>query len=406
VILYREPSFWERGRRYIIAAIVLIFAQMLLIAGLLWQRARKRKAEAILRESEKRFRVMTETTPALVWMCDIRGKIIYRNERRMAFTGLDPTVEFSDTWASFVHPDDVQNLLEMVSQALKDQKPFSTEYRLRRADGVYRWMFDVASPRVNGNGTFAGLIGSAVDVTDQKLAHQSLEKMSGQLIEAQERERSRIARELHDDICQRLALLSNEIEDAHLASAIPKADMTKRLEQIGRSCSEIAKDVQGLSHQLHSSILDYLGVATAIAGFCNELAKQHDLQIEFNALDVPKKLSKDVSLCLFRVAQEALHNAVKYSGVSQFTVDIVRTGDAIQLVVADSGAGFDPEDVRHHGGLGLVSMHERVHLVHGSFAGDSALGQGTRIRVTVPFGVVERRNAEDAAAELITSSEI
>src|SRR5690242_3562301 len=97
VILYREPSFWERGRRYIIAAIVLIFAQTLLIAGLLWQRARKRKAEAILRESEKRFRVMTDTTPALVWMCDIHGKIIYRNERRMAFTGLDPTVEFSDT---------------------------------------------------------------------------------------------------------------------------------------------------------------------------------------------------------------------------------------------------------------------------------------------------------------------
>lgn len=392
VIRYREPSLWERGRNYIIAAIVLILAQALLVAALLWQRTRKRKAEAVLRESEERFRVMTDTTPSLVWMYDSHGKITYRNERLLAFTGPDPAVGVTDICATYVHPDDLQNLLDTISQALKDHKPFSAECRLRRGDGAYRWMFAVASPRVNGDGSFAGFIASAVDVTDQKLAQQSLEKMSGRLIEAQERERSRIARELHDDICQRLAVLGIEIVGA---SAGAEAKTTESLEQIGRICREIASDVQGLSHQLHSSILDYLGVARATEGFCDELSKQYDLQIEFSARDVPEHLPKDISLCLFRVAQEALHNAVKYSGIRQFSVEIIATHDVVQLMVTDRGVGFNPEEVRQRGGLGLVSMQERVHLVHGTFSVDSAPGEGTKIRVMVPLGVAQRTYSED-----------
>jgi signal transduction histidine kinase len=226
--------------------------------------------------------------------------------------------------------------------------------------------------------------------------------MSGQLIEAQEQERSRIARELHDDICQRLALLSMEID---VASAVPEANTTKSLQQIGKLCSEIALDLQGLSHQLHSSILDYLGVATAVKEFCDELSKQYDLQIEFSARDVPEKLPKDISLCLFRVAQEALHNAVKHSGTSQFTVELMGTKDVIQLMVTDTGAGFDPEDVRKDGGLGLVSMQERVHLVHGSFSVDTLPGAGTKIRVTVPLGIAERTYSEDHSAREITGNQ-
>jgi PAS domain S-box-containing protein len=403
VILNRERSLWERGRNYIIPAIALILAQALLIAALLWQRVRKRKAEAVLRESEERFRVMTDTTPSLVWMCDSHGKITYRNEQLIAFTGADQAVGVSDAW-SYVHPDDLHSLLDTFSQALKDHKPFSTECRLRRSDGGYRWMLAVAAPRVNGDGSFAGLIGSAVDVTDQKLAQQSLEKMSGRLIEAQENERSRIARELHDDICSRLALLSLGIEEAHLASADAGASTTKRLEQIGKLCEEIASDVHGLSHQLHSSILDHLGVAIAVKGFCGELTRQYGLQIEYGARDVPKKLPKDISLCLFRVAQEAMRNAMKYSGVSEFTVEMIGTMDVVQLIVTDRGAGFNPEDVRHHGGLGLVSMQERVRLVHGTFSVDSAPGKGTKILVAVPLRVAERTYSEEHSAQEIMKS--
>jgi PAS domain S-box-containing protein len=384
VILYREPTLWERDRKYIIPTIVLITALLLLVAGLLWERAKKRKAEAVLRESEGRFRMMTDTTPALVWMCDAQGKITYLNERRIAFTGPEPDARFGDTWIAHVHSDDQMKVLDTLSRALTTRQPFSQEYRLRRSDGVYRWMFDVASPRVNGDGSFGGFIGSAIDITDQKLAHEALEKVSGQLIEAQEKERSRIARDLHDDICQRLALLSMELEVANRNANKSPAATKRSLEDIQKHCSEIAGDVQSLSHQLHSSRLDYLGIVAAIRGFCGELSKQHEVNVEFSAKDVPEYLPKDVSLCLFRVAQEAIHNSIKYSGVRQFTVELSRIEGGIGLVVSDAGAGFDVQAAKKKGGLGLLSMQERIRLVHGSFSVESNPWQGTRVVVSVP----------------------
>jgi PAS domain S-box-containing protein len=391
VVLYRPPSFWERDRTYIIVAIVLI----LLVLGLVWQQARKRRAEAGLLESEKRFRVMADTTPALVWMCDAQGKITYLNERRIAFTGPDPKAGYGDTWAEYVHPDDLKNVLDTVSEALKTHQPFSREYRLRRSDGIYRWMFDVASPRVNGDGSFGGFIGSAIDTTDQKLAQQALENVSGQLIEAQEKERSRIARDLHDDICQRLALLSMELGQVNRSSNGSPEAMKERLEDIRIHCSEIAGDVQSLSHQLHSSKLEYLGIVAAIRGFCTELSKQHELNIEFSERNVPTHLPKDVSLCLFRIAQEALHNGVKYSGVREFIVELSGIEGAVQLVVSDAGAGFDVEAAKKNRGLGLLSMQERIHLVHGTFSIESRPGYGTRIIAAAPLNTENEWSPEN-----------
>jgi PAS domain S-box-containing protein len=396
VVENRQPTFWQRERKYVIIAIVLIAAQALLIAGLLLQRARKRKTEAVLRETEERFRVMADATPSLVWMCDERGRITYLNGRRMAFTGPAPDSGYGDNWITYVHPDDVERMLSTLYDALKIKQPFSQEYRLRRNDGIYRWMFDVASPRVNGDGSFGGFIGSAIDTTDQKLAQQALAKVSGQLIEAQEKERSRIARDLHDDICQRLALLSMEIERANRTSNGSPAATKENLENIRKRCSDIATDVQSLSHQLHSSTLDYLGVVTAIRSFCTEVSRQHQVSIDFAESNVPKRLPKDISLCLFRIAQEALHNAVKYSGTTKFFVAIYAIEDEVQLVVRDSGAGFDVEEAKNRG-LGLVSMQERIHLVQGRFAVDSKPGLGTRIFAAVPF-VLEKESALGNAA--------
>jgi len=385
VVLYREPSLWESYRKSILTAIALIGVQTLLIAGLLWERARKKKAEAVLSESEKRFRLLADTAPALIWMCDARGRVTYMNDRRIAFTGRDSHAGYSDTWITYIHPDDGKKVFDANSRALNERQPFSKEYRLRRSDGVYRWIFDVASPRVNRGGSFAGFIGAGIDTTDQKLAQQALEKISGQLIEAQEQERSRIARELHDDICQRLALLSMEIEQANLAVDGAPSATKKKLEEIGNLCVEIGSDVQSLSHQLHSSILECLGIAMAISGHCDELSRQYDVSIEFRERNVRKRLPKDISLCLFRIAQEALHNAVKYSGVNVLTVELNESADTIELLVMDQGAGFDVEEAKKEGRLGLVSMQERAHLVHGALTVESKPGWGTRITAVVPL---------------------
>jgi PAS domain S-box-containing protein len=385
VVSYREPTFWHRYRTYIIASLALILSQALLIAGLLRQRARKRRIEAGLRESEERFRVMSDASPSLIWMSDTHGKITYLNDRWITFTGREEQAGFGDKWIDYIHPDDAKNMVDIYSQAHKDQRPFSSECRMRNSEGVYRWMFNVASPRGNGNGAFAGLIGTAIDVTDQKLAQQALEKVSGQLIEAQEQERSRIARELHDDICQRLALLSMGIDQANMVSDQSSANMKENLREIGQLCNEIANDVQGLSHQLHSSVLDYLGLAMAIGSLCEELSRQYDITIKFTHRNVRKHLPKDISLCLFRITQEALHNAVKYSGVTKFSVDLSESADTIQLLVADQGAGFDVEEAMKKGGLGLVSMQERAHLVRGTISVESKPGEGTKILAVVPL---------------------
>jgi PAS domain S-box-containing protein len=383
LVSYRQPTAWERYSKYVGAAILLIFVQAISIIGLLWQRARNRKGDLRLRESERRFRLMADTTPALIWMCDTEGAITYLNDRRVDFTGPSSATEIGDPWSASIHPDDVQNVQTARKLALEQQKEFSREYRLRRHDGVYRWMLDIAAPRVNGDGSFAGFVGSAADITDQKLAQEALEKIGGKLIEAQEEERSRIARELHDDICQRLALLSMELEQANRGSN--GSTGSAKIEEIRRHCAEIAVDVQALSHKLHSSKLEYLGLVAAIRSFCREFSQQHGVSVEFTDENVPGFLPRDISLSLFRVTQEALQNALKHSGVREFSVALRGLVNEIQLEVIDRGAGFDREAATLDRGLGLVSMQERVHLVHGTFTIESAADSGTRILVRVPL---------------------
>ena len=385
LILNREPTLWQRGRKYFLFGIAVIVLQGLLIFGLLWQRARKRKAEAVLNESEKRFRVMADTTPSLIWMCDEEGKVTYLNDQRVAFTGSGPGAGYGDNWTAYIHADDLKNEQDALAAALKNHQRFSKEYRLRRHDGVYRWMFDIASPRVNGDGSFAGFIGSAIDITDQKLDQEALQTVGGRLLEAQDEERKRIARELHDDISQKLALLSMELAHAN-RSANGSVEATKeRLDDIRQHCSEIAKDIQSLSHQLHYSKLDYLGLVAALKGFCREFAKQYDVSVDLKDENVPRQLPKQISLCLFRVTQEALHNAVKYSGMQEYTVKLSATADEVQLVVSDSGSGFDVAEATRNQGLGLVSMQERVHLLNGRFHVESRPGEGTIVIASVPL---------------------
>ncbi|HTF66197.1 MAG TPA: PAS domain-containing sensor histidine kinase, partial [Edaphobacter sp.] len=395
VILYRQQTVWQTHKTTIIVAVVVIVILGLLIFALLRLRTRKLKSDVSLRESEKRFRVMADTTPYLVWMCDRDGKVAYVNERRIDFTGGDSKAGLGDTWTAFIHPDDLDKVRIANRRALEEQKGFSREYRLRRRDGVYRWILDVAAPRIDGDGSFAGFIGSANDVTDQKLTQEALKKVGGRLIEAQEKERSRIARELHDDICQSLALISLELHQAHQDSNGTDARTKERILQIRQHCSEIAGDVQALSHQLHSSKLDYLGVVAAVGSFCREFSQQHNVHVEFTQHDVPKTLPKDVSLTLFRVTQEALQNAFKYSGVSRFAVDLRRGAGRIRLEIRDAGVGFAVEEAKKGRGLGLVSMQERVHLVNGTFSLESKVNEGSRIVVFVPLIAEMKASAMD-----------
>jgi len=230
------------------------------------------------------------------------------------------------------------------------------------------------------------MIGMVADVTERKLAEEALSKVGGRLIEAQEEERRWIARELHDDINQRLALLANDLEMMEQDLPDSAVEVRKRIRDHLRRVDEIATDVQAISHRLHPSKLQYLGIVVAAKGFCQELSEQHKAVIDFTHADIPPTVSKDISLCLFRVLQEALHNAVKHSGSRHFEVQLRGASAEIQLMIRDRGVGFDSDEaVTNNRGLGLISMRERISLVGGTFSITSKPQWGTEINVRVPL---------------------
>jgi signal transduction histidine kinase len=205
------------------------------------------------------------------------------------------------------------------------------------------------------------------------------------LIEAQEKERYRIARELHDDIGQRLAILSIELEQLRQNSPDLSAEVCSRVSVLGERVLGVATVVRALSHDLHSSKLEYLGITTAMRGFCKEFSDQHKVEIVFAHDEVPRTLPKEIALCLFRVLQEALQNAVKYSGVRRFEAELRYASHEIHLTVKDSGSGFDCEAAKNGQGLGLISMEERLKLVNGTFLIESQPKRGATIHARVPL---------------------
>lgn len=347
----------------------------------------RKRSEQTVRESEERFRLVANTAPVLIWMSGPDKLCTYFNQPWLDFTGRPLESQIGNAWVDLVDPDDRERCFDTYAQAFEHRQPFSVEYRLRRRDGEFRWVLDNGVPRFSPDGSFAGYIGSCVDVTQRKKAEETLRTVSGRLIEAQERERSRIARELHDDINQRLAVLAIGIET--LKNNLPAA-----LDQIGslyQTTLDVSAAVQALSHRLHSSKLQYLGLVAAIRSFCSEFIQQHNVEVEFSPGAIPASLPYDVSLCLFRVLQEALRNAVKHSGVRQFKVTLQWIDGRMQLKVSDSGVGFDTRAAMNSPGLGLISMRERVNLVKGTLSVVSGTRRGTEITASVP---VAAENAE------------
>jgi len=343
----------------------------------------RKLAEQQVRESEERFRLVANKAPVMIWMSGSDKLCNYFNKPWLDFTGRTLEQELGNGWAEGVHHEDLASCLKTYSEAFDKREQFEMEYRLRRHDGDYRWIFDNGVPRFNADGSFAGYIGSCLDVTERKRAEEALSTIGRRLIEAHEEERTRIGRELHDDINQRLALLAVELDQWSKDKS--QSNFSAHLSHAQSRIMEISKDVQALSHRLHSSKLDYLGLASAAKSFCKEFSAKAKVEIQFNQSAIPATIPKDVSLSLFRVLQESLQNAVKYSGVEIFRVELRGTSDGIELVVSDNGKGFEEEEAFSRHGLGLISMRERMQMVRGVFSVKTRPGIGTMISARVPL---------------------
>ncbi|MCM3901353.1 MAG: PAS domain-containing sensor histidine kinase [Pyrinomonadaceae bacterium] len=269
------------------------------------------------------------------------------------------------------------------------QREFHREYSCSGSRGARWFLVHAARLDLPESGGFRILL-TREDTTRRRQAEEELRNLGGRLIKAQEEERSRVARELHDNLSQRMAILAIELDQ--LRQKIPKsqAALTVHVEQLWTNVQEISSEIHQLSYRLHPSKLDHLGLAAALESLCEELSQHQEIEIEFQQHGFPAILPQDITLCVFRIVQESLRNVIKHSGARDARVVLKKTTQAIHLRVSDSGCGFDIESPESTKGLGFVSMRERLRLVGGHISIRSQPSRGTHIAVLVPLNSRQR----------------
>ena len=389
IVLNRQPGFWQLYKQYVLVAIFALLAQSAAILGLLWQRKRRRKTEAELRRSEEKFSKSFRHSPLAISLMTAKDdRYIDINETFEELTGWTHGEVTGRSPRDIELWVDSDKRIAFVKQLLEKGNVRNLEVQIRRKDGQIRMTLG-SSELIDFGGEPCGL-SVFTDITERKQAEKALANVSRRLIDAQEQERTRIARELHDDINQRIAMLSIELDAVQQSISASDLEARMRIKGLQGRLSDIGLEVQTISHRLHSSKLEYLGLAVACRSFCHEVAERHKVKVDFAAEDVPLRLSPDISLCLFRVLQESLNNAIKYSGVQDFDVRLHGTADEIQLTVRDRGIGFDVDTAMNGQGLGLISIRERAGLVKGTVSITSKPMGGTQITVRVPLASPKR----------------
>jgi signal transduction histidine kinase len=318
---------------------------------------------------------------------------IWASDKWRALLGFAPSepLQFS-AFLERLQPDDRRVFQQAVVSAVAgtDRDRYQTECRLILSDGAIRWIAFQGRVELSATGQPLLMRGAARDVTERKRDEIAIRTLSGRLLSAQEEERRRIARELHDNLSQRMSLLAIEIEQLAMASQ-HRAALAESLQQLGARTAGISTEIHNLSHRLHSAKLEALGLETAVQGHCREL-RAKGLQVHCLAENVPAGLPYQVALCLFRIVQEGLNNVLKHSDTREAQVTLAGTGDGLSLMIADSGRGFDEAAAAIRGGLGLASMRERMHLIRGEFTLESRPGHGVRVIARVPLSELEERS--------------
>jgi PAS domain S-box-containing protein len=335
--------------------------------------------------AEAHYGQLLETVDAIVWRAYpdsacysfVSGQV----EHILGYP-LERWLQEPNFWANHLHPEDRDRVLQACAEDVAQGKAHVLEYRIIAADGRIVWLHD-KTRIVTDRGKPVELVGIMVDITPLKEAEERLRLLGARLIEAQELERSRIARELHDDINQRLALIAIELEDFDKRHLQKNKQFRAYSRSLWTKTSDVTSRISRLCGLLHSSKLEHLGLVPAVRDLCAVVSENQGIRIDVSVRSLPHRLPADVALCLFRICQESLANAIKHGGCSRARVRLQRRAGAVELTVTDNGCGFD-FDTRGGTGLGLISMQERASLLGGTFSVKSGIGSGTTVFARVP----------------------
>ena len=382
---------------------IVLVIQATAIVALLIHQARRGQAYRALRESQDRFRLVADRAPVILWTARTDTRLDFVNAFSVEFSGIPLEQLLDEGWLRFIHPQDVEPSMSVYVPAFEARRPFMFEFRLRRADGAYRWMLASGIPKYGADGSFDGYIGCSIDITERKQAedriretsvvleasNRKIHHLAGRLIEAQDAERARIARDLHDDVSQQIAGMS--IALSGLRRRIGKLVVNEELQEDLRAFQQrtitLADSVRHLSHDLHPTVLRHADLVAALTTYCAELERAHGTVLTCRAEGDFGAIDPETALCLYRVAQEALRNVTAHAGASSADVRLVRIDDIAEMTVTDDGKGFDVGGVPEGGkGLGLVSITERVRLAGGTVSIVAEVTKGTRVAVRIPAG--------------------
>jgi PAS domain S-box-containing protein len=341
-----------------------------------------RQTEDALRAAEKRAALYLRQTMFAVIEFDRDKRIVEWNPAAEAIFGFSRSEALGRRPDQLIIAENIPPAVQEVLDALvsKPQGRLSINENIRQ-DGtkiICEWF---NTPLVGANGEVIGAVALAHDITAKTNAEREMMELSGRLLTAQEEERKRLARELHDDLGQQLALVTVGLSS--LAALTESTTVSSQVRDLSQQMKKIATEVSNLSHQLHPSVLQYLGISTALRSLCNEISVAHTLDIDLECKDLPRHLASDVELCVYRIVQEALRNVLKHSKASHVRITLALDSEGTCLSIVDDGIGFEVS--KYSGGLGLVSMRERLRTVNGNLQITSKPGD-TRIEVRIPMG--------------------
>jgi len=369
---------WIAGRWQVFAD---EFGEPLRVAGVNMDVTERKRAEDALRESEEKFRSVFRDAGVGMVIVSLEGRFLAGNKTFCDLLGYTEEELRDKTVESITLAPDWPPFSRRLQETLTKESSFRWfEKRCLHKNGQIVYTQSSASLIRSADGAPRYFVGEVLDMTGRKRAEEALAVMTRKLMEAQEQERARIGRELHDDINQRLAMVAVQLEKLQ----DDPSEVERRVQQLRKELAEISDDVQALSHELHSSKLEYLGAVAGIKSWCKEFGERYGISVNFKT-DVATPIPLDVGVTLFRILQEALHNAVKHSGGKQVDVQLIEHSNELLFTISDAGRGFDIEAAKQGRGLGLASMEERVRLVKGIIVIDSKPLIGTRIQIRIPI---------------------